>query len=192
MAENDLVGLEVSLSECLDGCSWRVCHGNVTVDGIRHGKRQILSLIVRIDGCQILQRNDHRAAAVNCQVQIAADDGGYVAHLGGQTSALLHGELAVLDIAADLTGAPNVDQVADDDIALEHARDVRVVSPCPALEAAAFVNVNRLGGKFAVNATINLCSAAITDFASNERVFTDNKNALVRIHCPSPHNSWPV
>jgi hypothetical protein len=89
---------------------------------LRYREDQILGLVVGVEGGEVLQRDRHRFAGLDAEIEIPAGARGYVANLRAQMAARLERKLAEAGVAGDRTGAVNVDQVLDDNVALQGCR----------------------------------------------------------------------
>ena len=129
------------------------------------GEGEILGVIVGIDSVEVFERDGHRSALDDRQVEVAGDGGRHVADLGAEVGADLHGELAILHVARNGPGAANVDQVLDHDISLEGAVDFGLVGLDRAEAASALVHEKRLGRHVAFNVSVDLHLATIANLA---------------------------
>ena len=145
---------------------------------------QVLGRIVRIEGREVLQGNGNGAALADLEIEVAADARRHVAHLGAQVAAHLQGELAVLDVAADVAGAADVDEVLDHDIALHRAVDLRGVGLHRAEQPSGLVNEHVAGRDIALDVAVDLELAAIAHFsdATDDGVFRDDEYTLIFGH----------
>src|SRR4029079_19441582 len=97
MGEVDAPALEIGPREAVDRLFGSRAEGHETVRRIRDFKRQVLSLVIGIEGSEISERDPHRAALRNGEVEITADRGWNVAHLSRELATLLHRQAAAFD-----------------------------------------------------------------------------------------------
>ena len=107
-----------------------------------------------LDGGKILQGDAHGPTFVDGEIEIARQRRWNVAHLGGERAAHLHGELAVLHVAADLSGVAHADQLRDDDVTLQLSANIGGSHLHPA-EAAAGRLIFRATPQWFISMTAN-------------------------------------
>ena len=109
-------------------------------------------------------------------------DGGMLRISAVSSAAHLHGEAAVLDVAGDLAGAADADQLAHEDVTLQLATHIGAIDLHLAEAAAAWLHDEQVAGDVAFDVAEHLDAAAVADFALEEGVFSDDEDARLVFH----------
>ena len=156
------------------------------VSGIRDFELQVLWLVIGIKGIEIGQRDAHRAALRNCEVEVAADRGWNIADMGRQFTALFHRHAAVLDIAGCNACALDRNQLLDPDIALQCAANFCVVGFDLAEEFAAFLDDDFGSRNAAFDIAPDFDATTTLDVAFQHGSFADDQHTSIVGHRLTP------
>ena len=91
-----------------------------------------------------------------------------------------------MHVAGDLAGAANIDQLADENVALQLAAHVGRVDLHLAEAAPARLHDEHVAGDIAFDIAEDLDAAAVADLTLEEGVFSDDEYARRIFHCLIP------
>ena len=144
-------------------------------DRVRHRIDEALGGVVGIDRGQVRDGDADGAAASDDDLEVAGNLGRHVAHLGTELAAGGHRHPAVLDVAVDVAGAADGDQVLDRDIALEDAVHLDVTGVHGAVDATAGMNAQAIGGDAADDIAVDIDLTAVADLALDDQILADEQ-----------------
>ncbi len=184
--EDDAPGLEVGLREMLQRLGRALGCGDEPALGVAQGEDELAGIVVRVDGPDVLDRDDDGAAARHRDLEVAAELGRNVAHLRRQRTTHLHRHAPVADRARHVAGFADMDQFFHADGALQGAVDIGGAGLHVAEAAAALVDDQLFGGDLAIDVAEDLELAAVADAALQDRAVGDDQDPFACVHARPP------